>query len=164
MTVSPEKRSRDRESLLTQMLEALPPPALYSDCYFGASDFPEILETTWLAAAEDGLITWLKQTGPRKYALTGDGWLRAMKVSGRFDSAETLQRCGALMAFLGDMVRDGQTLYEWEWSGPEPRSWNANAIHSGLLAERFPTRRITFQRAHRNAFRISRTFGQLGGD
>jgi len=66
--------------------------------------FNQVQMTTWAALAKRG---WAKSTGENvaRYWLTPEGWIAALKASGKCDEPELIERAQKLAAALKECVK-----------------------------------------------------------
>lgn len=107
VTLSKEQRVENLALALSLMLLNLSPARSYAWEEFDGDiePFNLILATTWSALCSQGLV---KPNGMGRYQLTSSGWIKALKITGRFDSNDTQQQAGKLAAGLKRHI-DGRT-------------------------------------------------------
>lgn len=140
VTLSNKDREADIEKALRLMLDELGSRALDAvDINTTSVPFDGVLRTTWRELLQQGLVELVgRWNSAEVYAITGQGWLQALRITGRIDDPAFRGQMFTLKARLQAAVKSRHLdvrLYTDEFAAASGLSEDFvyNAIESELL-------------------------------
>ncbi|HTQ58126.1 MAG TPA: hypothetical protein VMI94_26860 [Bryobacteraceae bacterium] len=136
MTISKGGLSVNKEDALRLIGEHCGGRAIGDACQRDLSQFRPILATTWKALEDDCYVCLI---GNSRFALTRQGWVKALEATGNLCNEQMKKDLGRLSAVLKDRLErtSGPALvgtHEVVSETRLPHYWVVNAIHSHLIA------------------------------
>lgn len=146
MTLSPQRLSDDRDSLLTRLVADVGDDDVDAHA-FERADWGG-LPASWATLMDEGLVRPVADVGADAGALTPAGWLRGLELSATVESEAFNARIVQLLAGLKgacDRSVPRASLLQVQTIAPTvglPVGWVLNVVRSGLLARLFPDREM----------------------
>ena len=143
MTLSKDARRQNLDEAILLLMDALHGRSIMEVFIDERSVDPRILPTTWGELKERGLV---KETNSRyTYVLSGPGWIKGLKLRGKFDSDKLNVMTGGLCAALKDRVKGRQDeafvqVAQLAADSGLPEAFIRNAVESDLIREKFGTK------------------------